>query len=226
MKNIVAFCSTCLLVASAATAQTYTFQAITATNAVNTAAGEAQLRMTVSAVGTTQVNFRFFWEGTTAMSITQIYFDDENGGPGVLGTIASLTGFGGVDYSAGFGPLGPDDLPSGENVDFEASLRAAANAPVSPSGINRAYPDEYLDIVINLFGTNTLTDVITALNQGFVGPDNHGLRVGMHVQAIGAGGSESFVNNIVPLPPAAWAGLATLGGIAGLRSLRRHRLAN
>ena len=221
MKRLLAFSATCLLVTTGVTAQTYTFQAIEGNNA-NTAAGEAQLRMTVSPVGGTQVNFRFFWEGATPMSITQISFDDFGAGPGVLASIDSLAGFGGPNFA-----VSAQNFPEGNNIDFTTSLQASSVAPPPHNGINRANPLEYLDIVINLFGSSTFADVITALNQGYVDGNNHGLRVGMHVQSIGDNeGSESFVNNIVPLPPAAWAGVFTLGAAAGLRTMRRRQLDN
>lgn len=224
MRKMVAFCSASLVLAAAASAQTYTFLNITNNNVVDAAAGEAQLRMTVSDAGSSQVNFRFFWEGTIPMSITQIYFDDENGAPGILDTIADLNpdNVAGVDFGLG---NGPPVLPGGNAVDFQTSsgLQVGANPPPSQSGVNAAFPTEYLDIVVNLLGTNTFADVINALNQGFVDSDNRGLRVGLHVQAFEGGGSEAFVNNIIPLPPAAWMGLTTLGGAAWIGAVRRRR---
>ena len=91
-----------------------------------------------------------------------------------------------------------------------AGFSADSNPPAQPNGVN---PGESLTITFNLLAGVTYADTITALNT----PGDH-LRIGIHVQGFGNGGSESFVNN-TPAPGAAGLGLMA----AALVSRRRRR---
>lgn len=218
MKRWTACTAAILAAASAVSADTYSFTNVSNNNATSAAAGVAQLRMDVTDAGSSRVNFRLYWNGPVPMSICDVYFDDEGtNGPGVLATFANsdISGSAGVAFSQG---ASPGNLPSGGNFQTSTGMSADSDAPVSANGVNAAFPTEYLDLSIALYGTHTFADVIAALNQGYIDAAHRGLRVGLHVQAIGsgyqgAGGSESFVGGtqivIVPLPPAAVAGLGS-----------------
>lgn len=236
-----AFFALALLATASAGAlgDTYNFSSCTNTVANSANAGNTQLRMDVTA-GTGRVNFTFYWVGTTPMSITDIYFDDAGtNGPGVLGTFGNsdLTWFGNVDFSQGASPA---NLPGGGNFLTSTNLSTDSNGGsgggVSGHGVSTN--TEWLNISIPLLTGKTFADVITALNHGFVSDTDRGLRVGLHVQSIGsgyagAGGSESFINVpnqpeepqvIVPLPAAAWTGLASLAGVGAFGWNRRKSM--
>lgn len=194
-----------LATSSAAFGATYGFKNITNNNAVNAAAGEAQLFVDVTANGATQVDFKFYHVGTTAMSITDVYFDD-----GTLLGIASITPSGaGVNFSQA---ASPPELPGANNLtpafQTTAGFSADSNPPTQPNGVN---PGEWLIITFDLQSGKTITDVISALG---LGGAEGGLRIGIHVQAFEGGGSESFVSppdSVIPAPAAVALGMIGLG---------------
>jgi hypothetical protein len=191
-----------MLLSGSAQAVSFGFGCITNTSAVNCATGSAQLTVDVTAGPGSQVTFSFYNTGANASSIADVYFDD-----GSLLSIASLVdaddgvgGSAGVDFSPG---ASPPNLPGGASIGFvtTAGFSADSDPPVQPNGVN---PGEYLRIIFNLQGGQSFADVINELNNGT-------LRIGIHVQGFGDGGSESFVN--VPEPGT----LALLGfALAGL----------
>lgn len=190
-------CALGLAAVSAEAGVVYDFFNVTGNSLANASAGEAQLSVTVDAAGPGKVSFLFENRGSTAMSITDVYFDD-----GTLLGIASINGSSGVDFSQN---ASPRNLPGGNLLSpaFETSagFSADSNSPAQPNGVG---PGESLTIVFDLLATKTLTDIITELNSG------RDLRIGIHVQGFGDGGSESFVNN-VPTPGAL--ALLALGGL-------------
>jgi hypothetical protein len=171
-------------------------------------------------VGANQVVFRFQNAGPAASSITDVYFDD-----GTLLGISALQGSSGVSFSQG---ASPPNLPGGGTLSppFETTqgFLADSNTPVAVNGVN---PGEWLDVRFNLINGQNYSDTVGALDSGL-------LRIGMHVQAIGNGYSDSFVNgppdgpapSVVPVPPTLQlAGMALLTGLAGF-GWRRRRRAN
>lgn len=207
MKNAFVAAALCALAAPASFGGiVYNFACITNSNAGNAASGSTQLAVDVSpGPGANQVSFLFTNSGPLAMSITDTYFDD-----GTLLGIASISSSAGVSFSQG---ASPPDLPGGNSMspifNVTAGFSADSNPPAQPNGVN---PGESLTITFNLLAGVTYADTITALNT----PGDH-LRIGIHVQGYGNGGSESFVNN-TPAP-----GVAGLGLIAGALSSRRRR---
>jgi len=174
-----------------------------------------QLYGVVSSVGD-QVAFTFYNDVGIASSITDIYFDD-----GTLLGIASISSSEGVAFTQ---PATPGDLPGGNDLTppfvTTKGFSADSDPPAAPNGVNAA--TEWVQIVFDLVGGQTFADTIAALT-------DKSLRVGLHVQAIGAlGGSDSYVNNIpfdpnqgqVPLPGA----LVLLGaGLFRLAAYGRRR---
>jgi hypothetical protein len=173
----------------------------------------AQFNCAVSDFSATQVDFRFTNAVGIASSISEIYYDD---GP-FLQLAPTLVQFGTAFTSGG---ANPGNLPGGQNLNppFNATQIFSADAQGNPSvGIDTN--TDYLIMRFTLVNGMTFNDVLAAL-------DNGALRIGLHVRSIGQGSqSDSFVNNppaVVPLPPAATTGLASLIGIGAVRVIRRR----
>ena len=178
------------LMPSTAQAVPLDFFCVTGNSATNCAAGEAQLSVEVTDIGGGQVQFDFTNVGPALSSIADVYFDD-----GTLLGIAALIdaddngGDAGVDFTQG---ASPGNLPGGGVVSFVATagFTADSDPPVQPNGVN---PGEMLGIVFDLQAGGTFADVLAELADGR-------LRIGLHVQGFGDGGSDSFVNNPIPEP--------------------------
>lgn len=192
----------------------------------------SQLDVEVKDLGTdgggyAHVGFKFTNLVGIASSITDVYFDD-----GTLLGISSISDSGsGVAFSPGGSP---SNLPGGNAIDFNttAGFLADSDSPVSGNGVNIA--GEWVMIDFKLFLGKTYDGLLAAIDSG-VGKTQDvtgDLRIGLHVQAIGApGGSDSYVNGgrngnqdnppIVPEP----ASLAIWGMGLGLVALvgRRFR---
>lgn len=180
--------------AAPASAITYSFGCISGNNVVNCATS-SQYSVDVTDPGGNQVLFTFANAGPVASSITDIYFDD-----GTLLGIASIQNGAGTNFSEG---ASPPNLPSGNSVNpnFATTFSADSNAPVIENGVN---PGESFSILFNLLPGVTFAETITALTNGIsctaldpaAGGDCDGtLRIGVHVQSIGNGGSEAFIVN-------------------------------
>lgn len=178
---------------------------------VNIQDGMAQLRVDVSAASldSNVAVFKFYHVDTTQMAVSRIYFDAD-----MPMDITALNGSPGVSFSEGGSP---PDLPGGNSISpqFEVSLGLLATADKPPpwQGVS---PGEWLNVTMDL-KNGTFRELLSDLGDG-------GLRVGMHVIGFADGGSESFVSNpVVPLPPAAWGGLALMGAIGVARYRARRR---
>lgn len=117
-----------------------------------------------------------------------------------------------MDFTQG---ANPPDLPGGNNINpsfqITAGFLADADNPVPKWGVSSG---QWLGVIFDLQGAQTYDDVIAELTDG-------SLRIGMHVINFENGGSESFVNNAVPVPAAVWLG----SGLLGLMALARRRKA-
>lgn len=202
-----------LLQINSANSATVTFDCITHNNAGNCIIGETQLSVEIHESGGNQVYFIVKNTGTFASSIEGVYFDD-----GTLLGISSLTdsdegtgGLAGVDFSAG--SASPPELPGANLVSPQfvttAGFLADADNPAPTRGIN---PNEWLGVTFNLQNGGTYYDVINELQTGE-------LRIGLHVQAFESGSSESFVNNLLPVP------LPAAGGLLALALIVLSRIA-
>lgn len=156
---------------------TYSFLNITNNDSLNAEIGEDQLFVVMDDSLSNQVTFTFSNTGPEASSITQVYFDDD----GLLSFSSLDDSLDGVEFSQG---ASPPDLPGGNSLlsAFMTTdgLSFGADAPVQPNGIN---PGEWLGITFDVDPEANLQDLI----------ESGDLRIGIHVQAIGNGGSESFI---------------------------------
>lgn len=208
--------ASCALSASAA--NVYGFKNITTNGSANAQNGSSY-SMTVTDEGSSGgFNFvSFLFKNAVAgnpnpgSSITGIWFYDG----ALLGAVMTIQNGPGVDMDPGNGnqnlPGGADyGLPNG-SWDFR-SLSGG-----STDGVNAG---EWVKITFQLKIGKDFNDVISSLTSGLTMPFNSGtdLVVGIHVQSLDGGQSNSFVNTaLIPLPPAAWMGLAGLFGVAVFR---------
>jgi hypothetical protein len=168
-----------------------------------------QLFVDVLDAGGGQVSFKFENLGPLASSITGIYFHDMNGDIDPPLVIDSQSA--GVSFSLG---ATPPDLPGGNNADppfvTTTGLLADSDPPVASNGIN---PGEWLLILATAF--TDFNSIIAALISG-------DLRIGLHVQALSDGASETYITNPTPIPLPAGL-LLLLSGLAGVGFLGRYK---
>jgi len=166
---------------------------------------DLNLYIEVSNGGVNQVEFSFYNESSIDSSITQIYFDDDDGS--LLG-IADIEGLG-VSFSQ---PAAPGNLPGAKLLDpaFETTSEFSidADSPPPKNGIN---PGEWGVITFDLINNTTLEDVISGLNTNI-------LRVGVHVIGLPDESSVSAISVSTPEPAT-----VILLGTAGLWIFTRKK---
>lgn len=171
-----------LLTPSDTSALTYGFDRITSNAPINV---EDQFTFSLTSLSSHQLLFKLENSGSVSSVITSFYFDDADGSSAVLNDIYFLTGGSGVQFSLGGSP---PNLPAGNSVSpkFKATagLYGDAENPSPSYGIS---PGEWLNIYVNLKPARTLEDVSNSLASG-------NLRLGLHVQSINGGTSDSFIN--------------------------------
>lgn len=192
---------------ASADAATMGFSCITNNSAANCSIGEAQLTAELIDLGNGTVEFLFRNTGPDAASITQIYFDQPS--PSIMG-LSSMSSSSGVSFQQ----LSNLNLPGGNGIGFVATNGVGAKPPVALNGVN---PGEWLRLAFTLNQGSTFASLLTNLATG-------DLRIGMHVQAIGANGqSEAFVNQMATPEPTSLLLLGT--GLAAAAARRRKRRA-
>ncbi len=185
-------------------AATYSFQEITNNSPIDLA---SQLSVDVTGVSG-GVLFTFNNAGPLDSSITDIYFS--SGSFLTLPMIITDSGAG-VDFSAG---ATPPDLPGGNDVGFTATrgFTADSDPAVAPNGVN---PGEWVAIQFGLGAGQSFASVTQALDTGAI-------RIGLHLQALSDGQSESYISTPIPEPEIyAMMGLGL--GLMGFMARRRRQ---
>lgn len=213
----VAFSCGLLMSTGLANAATYNFYNIT-----NDSPDVAdQLSMEVLDVGGTQVSFTFLNDVGIASSITDIYFDD--GLPAIVAGPINILASAGVAFDL---VVAPPDLPGGDEIfpifDVTAGLSADSSNPAPANGVSSS--SEWVTLILNYTGGSTIASIFAALNSG-------DLRVGIHVQSIAGGTSDSYINipgpnqTVVPLPAGLLLLISALGGLGFLSRFRKGAAA-
>jgi hypothetical protein len=172
--------------------------------------------------GGTHVDFTFHNDSTVSSIITSIYVENTAFTSAAFSSAAIVAQSAGVSFSAGATPPNPPGSISGWGGAWGGNVFSADNDPPASKGIN---PGEWLTIRFALAGY-AFADVIDELSS-----DPVGFRIAEHIQSIGQdsvsmwGVNGPIESSVVPLPPAAWSGLALLGlaGIARARHARARR---
>ena len=192
-----------------ARADLYGFYNISGNDAVDAAIGESQFFVNVTEPGGGQALFTFLNIGPEASSITDIYFDD--------GSLLGIASIDNTDPGVLFSQLAsPSNLPAANNATppfmTTAGFSADSDPAVQPDGVN---PGETVGILFDLQSGQTYADVLNKLS-------DTSLRIGIHTQGFASGGSESFVNNMnpVPVPGAVLLGMIGLS-VTGVKLRKR-----
>jgi len=188
-----------ILVASAlvARAELFAFCAITSNDSGGYAqlAGESQLYMDMTLLGTGQASLVFTNAGPEDSAVSRINFDFV---PELGLNLEAINDGSGVEFQAS--PASPNNLPGGQRLNnaFISDLSVAAKNPSPKNGLN---PYDSVELVISYDDSCDLLDAL----------ENENLRIGLHVQSFTGGYSESFVN-VVPEPGAI--SMLLVGGFA------------
>ncbi|HEX8979357.1 MAG TPA: VPLPA-CTERM sorting domain-containing protein [Parasulfuritortus sp.] len=193
------------ILSSVAHASTYSFYQLTS----NTTDIGNQLDMEVTQSGSNAL-FKFTNDIGAPSSITAIYFD----APNLFESIGIQGSSSGVSFTSGANPA---NLPGSSGINFTTNYSFSSTSPHggnTANGINTN--NEWLTLVASLTPNETFNDILAALGSG-------GLRVGLHVQGINGGTSDSYVNtpSPVPLPAAAWLFGSALLGFTMLSSRKK-----
>lgn len=204
-----------------------------------------QLSFDVTDASPGKVQFKFNFNATGGAPansfVRQIFFADNNGTNKSTSTVKANAFFSGVTFNGVSSSLGNNytistpggNLPQGNNVlfnngntfrqgttDFEAvRVSGQGNGQGNSGALN---PGEMAAFLLTLQQGKTLNDVVSALN-------SRSLLVGLHLQGLASGGSDSFVSgtSIVTPPtpvPTPAAVLPALFGM-GVAAIRKRKSA-
>lgn len=207
-----------LAVAGGAHAATFNFHAYTNNSGIS---NQIDVNVQVSATANT-LSF-VISNNSTSGRMTTFYMENHSSLSGVDSGNWSVTDLvGSTNFVRPSGPPGPPDVtppsPGGGLAPPPWGGNFFAMEPASPDqNLNSLNAGESLMLTFDHDGSFVLADLINAMTLGQ-------LRLVQHYQSWGPGDNFSeWLVTVIPLPPAGWAGLATLGLIAGTRAARRRR---
>ena len=161
-------------------------------------------------------------------SITQIMFSDLSSplfvsdenvpSPKIMGSV------GNVDFNV---PANNENnQPPGANnavPTFQVTEGLSANSQGSPKGVGYG---ESLTLGLVYATGKDFSDLVAALlPAAFDANAFKAFRIGLHVQSLTGGASDSFVSTPIPLPMGAWLALSAVGGLVVLRRRREQPAA-
>lgn len=189
---------------SSATAGMFGFTRITSNSSSDLA---SQFSVDLFSSGPNSVEFRVLNSGPLSSSITAVYFDDRL--DSILAGLSSIDNSSpGVDFAANGSP---PNLPAANNANpqFQDDFRATSTPPTSPNGVG---PGEFVGLFFSLLNGVSFSDVLAAMGNG-------DLRLGLHVQSMPDGRSDSYVSSggLIPSPDAGLLGILGLGVLGMLR---------
>lgn len=207
----------CLSTPSFAAMVTYGFEKITNNNVEDISS-----QLTISIWDATEANNTFSLalsaneilftvqnDAVVASNVAEVYIDD-----GLLGPSVAVNSLGGFTNFSG-GGANPGNLPGGNSVGFTATTSFSADVNPGPpsNGVNESI--DILGIVLGLGSFADFSAIVSAVENG-------DLKFGYHVRSIGsAGGSDSYVSTVVPVPAAAWLFLSAMAGLIGFKLQRQ-----
>lgn len=212
-----------LLLAGQASAATYEFNLSAYTNNSGNTAGINS----VATLSATADTFSITLTNNSSLGVISAFYLESGAALAGLGS-ATIHNAPGVGFSAGSSPPNPgggiQHTPGGSWSGNFFSMDADPAPPFN--GIN---PGESLTVTFSILpsGGFSLLALVDALN-------SHQVRMAQHYIAWTGGKSEWLVNGsskeqpplvVVPLPPAAWAGLGLLGVMGTARAARRRARA-
>jgi hypothetical protein len=189
-------------------AATFNFQNIFPANSGSELSGDAfvsSFSFDVSDAGSGQILFKFI-NSSTKGAIGDVYL--ENTGNLLSNMVLNVGNIGNVNFKN----ISPGNLPQGNKIGFNEAFGARFNG----GGAKRVNNSESLGIKF----TGNYNNVINAL-------ETNSLRVGIHVQELPKGESDSFVNEPVPEPLTIIGSIASLGSVYIFnRKLSQRRKTN
>ncbi len=205
MRTVVA-CS--MLATSLASAGTFQFQAYTNNSGTS---DQIDTSVTISADASTVT---FTLNNNTSQGRVDIFYIEM--GAALAGVDAGSAVIDNSDPGVNFATGGTPDDPEGGILSWAGNFfRMSATTP-QPAANGLSF-GETVSVTFSHDGTFSLAAFSAAVGNGTI-------RMVQHYLGWGPGGNNSEWLVTVPIPPAAWAGLATLGVLGGLRAAkRRHR---
>lgn len=193
-------------------------------NSGSAAAVASQLSVDVTDAGAGKVLFTFANNGPAASVVHEVYFED--------GSLLGLAQIRDKNYNSSLYPgvdfqnisLAPPNPPS---INPFSTTAAFSVDTVNPGPTNGIGPGESLGLLYTLQPGLTYTDVIAAINQGFIAPnptlyDSLGnaipgtgttLRIAVHVSNVGLNGDYSETLLLAPVPTSVLLGILGLGAV-------------
>lgn len=208
MKHTVPALAFLVAVGGVASAGTFSFQAYTNNSG---SSGNIVTSATLSADAT---SFTILLQnGSSQGAITDFYL--ETGAALSALTGPSISNGPGVAFSPNAEPPTPHNIHTTAGGAWSGNFFSMdSDSPIIDHGVA---PGEWVSVTFSHDGSFSLAALETAIN-------NNDIRLVQHYQSWEGGTSEWLTTaTVVPLPPAAWAGLGTIACLVGVRGWKKRR---